>query len=298
MNYSNKTPANANGNRVLVAVFVFLLPLILTGTQTGCSPKATDGSTVKTNSNQETRAEDQKRITAAQTMFFKIAILSDKSGSVDSTRTPFITMEQLEELIDFLRRNSGEIAFGFIDDDSNQPFQRLRIEARETPPSKPELKNNPYEQEKLLNKYITEMNAYKSRDRRLQAEINRRVEVFKSAVQPMIDCLHDNTCRSGSTDVFESLRRADLFLTENEAVANQTNILVLITDGLETVRPGAAAPILKSQPRIIVVNGSASLGVLKKYQVEPVENIDAAIRQITRLQPNNSTSESAAVLNR
>lgn len=284
MDNKNRQPAKLNGNKKFVAVFIFTLILVLSVAQIACSPdKPAVGNTAGNNqtiSNEQGRTSPEK-----QKAFFKIALLPDRSGSVDSTRTPLITMEQLDELIAFLCKHSGEIAFGLIDDDSNQPFARLRIDPQPDAPTTTAQKNNPYEQEKLINQYKDEMRRYKSREQQWRTEIDRRVEAFKDAVQPMIDCLHNQKCRSHTTDVAEGLKRADLFLSEKEAATLKSTILLLITDGLETVKPNSAPPTLKSRPRIILVNGSASLGILKDYEVEAVEGIDAAIRRIVQMQP-------------
>jgi hypothetical protein len=281
----NESRTGRNGNSRLVAVLILLLCLAPAGAQLACSSRKLTSVDAPRADQKSAMGSKAEAAPGEQKRFIKIALLSDRSGSIDSTRTPAITAEQLEELIAFLRRHSGEIAFGFIDDDSNQPFVRLRIERRQSAPPPPEAKNNPYEQEKFINQYKAALRQFRERDQQWQTETDRRVEAFMASVRPMLACLHEKGCRSGSTDVVEGLKRADLFLAEPEEAATKTNILLLVTDGLETVRPNTLPPALRSKPRIILVNGSASLGILQSYDVVAVEGIDAAIRRVVESQP-------------
>ena len=260
------------------ACIVVLVGFLTLGGLTVCQ---TSCSTEKSTEVVKTSAKEP--ISVKQPVFLKIAVMPDRSGSIDSTRTPEITMTQLEKIIALVRENSGEIAFGFIDDDSNQPFIRLRIEPRPTPPPKPDEKNNPFDEEKVLADYKKKMREFKILDQKWLTETNQRILTFKADAQGLIDCLHDRECRSKVTDVLEGIKRADLFLNEKETVNSMMRVMLLISDGLETVKPEATPPALKSNPQIIVVNGSASLGVLKNYDVDAVEGIDRAIGRIAEL---------------
>jgi hypothetical protein len=290
----NNRIRNRRGNK-FVAGFILLPALSLSAVQLACTSSTRSAGSVSQVNQQTTTNLEKLALKSTQSVFLKVVILADRSGSVEHTRTPLITMSQLQEVINLLRSHSGEIAFGFIDDDSNRPFLRLRIARGPLMPTAPAQRNNPYEQERLLDQYKRAMRQFNDQLRQWQFDTNQRIETFKTEAQPMIDCLDDKQCRSNTSDVLEGLKRADLFLSENEVVTNQVNTLMLITDGLETTRPKNGAPTLKSHPRIIVVNGSGSLGVLKNYRVDAVEGIDAAIRQIG--QTVSATMETAATNN-
>lgn len=213
----------------------------------------------------------------------KIVVMQDRSGSIDSTRTPRISMAELDMLVGLLIQRSGEIAFGFIDEESNESFVRLRVTRAPVPPSEPSKQGNPFKVAEDLAVYRKEKAAFDTRDSDWQSETSRRVEVFKSAVQPLIEGMD----RSRSTDVYGGINRADLFLSETElgtAAANgQTRVMVLITDGLDNAR--RAPEQLKSGATILIVNGSRSKGVLAEYSTEVFESVESAIRFVSEFQP-------------
>lgn len=277
------------GKGFLAAFLIFTLVIGFSATQIGCVSKK--NATVETPKVQQTvsskesgKTEVQKQDVKNQTVFYKIAALADRSGSVEKTRTPPMTMAQMDDLIAFVREKSGEIAFGFVDEDSNQPFLRLRIEQRPIAPIAPDAKNNPFEQEKLINQYKAKVRDYQKLELKWRTETNDRIAEFRPAAEKLINCLSDKKCRSGVTDVTEAVKRADLFLSEDEKIP-PTCVMLLVTDGLETAKPKAAPPTIRSQPHILVVNGSASSGILETYRPLAFEDIDAAIRHITRIQP-------------
>lgn len=295
---SNKQTTQG-GKKFLTAFFIFTLLTGFSSTQLGCV--AEKNATVETAKVQQTVSPNESGTTEFQrqdikqpNVFYKIAALADRSGSVETTRTPPMTMAQLDNLIDFVREKSGEIALGFVDEDSNQPFLRLRIEPRPIAPVVPDAKNNPFEQEKLLNQYKARVRDYQALEAKWRTETNRRVAEFRPAAEKMVNCLSDKKCRSGSTDVTEAVKRADLFLSEDEKIP-PTCVMLLVTDGLETAKPKAAPPTIRSQPHILVVNGSASLGILERYRPLAFEGIDAAVRHITRVQPSTDMTTTSQV---
>ncbi|MGD9588751.1 MAG: hypothetical protein AB7Q37_03275 [Pyrinomonadaceae bacterium] len=295
MSNQHKNQTTLGGSKKLAAFFIFTLSVATAATQTGCfgGNAATIDSTKQPPPPISTKKVVEPNY-IQPAVFYKIALLGDRSGSVESTRTPALTTEHLDSLIAFLREKSGELAFGFIDEDSNKPFLRLRIEPRPVRPPPPTAKNNPFEQEKLLNEYKERMATFQKLDEKWSTATNENIANFKASSQAMLDCLSNKTCRSNSTDVIEALKRADLFLSEDEKVP-PTCILLMVTDGQETAKPKAKGPNIVSQPYFLVVNGSASLGVLKLYSPEPFEGIDAAIRRVTRILPSSEASPTASV---
>ncbi len=241
---------NSKGKIIVLSIFIAIGSLIL---QTSCTAEKSS-AVVKT--------VERNSVPVKQPVCLKIVVMPDRSGSIDSTRTPQITLAQLDKIVAIVRESCGEIAFGFIDDDSNQPFIRLRIELRPVPPLKPDEKNSPFDQEKLLADYKKQSREFKKLDLKWQTDTDREIENFKIAAQPLLDCLHVKKCRSGNTDVFEALRRADLFLNEKEKVEPTLRLMFLITDGLETVKPKTAPPALQSDTRITAAMATAMIVVL------------------------------------
>src|SRR5262249_29496918 len=107
----------------------------------------------------------------------------------------------------------------------------------------------------------------------------RAIADFKSVVRPMIE----GKTRSRRTDVYSALNRADLYLAEPDNTLStgnpQSRYMLVISDGLDN----RSRPIgqMRSQARIILVNGSASIGMMKAFNPERFEGIDAALIRIT-----------------
>ena len=229
-----------------------------------------------------------------QTVFLKIGLMQDASISTNSTRTPSITMPQLENFITLLREHPGELAFGFIDENSNELFIRLRTQPRPTLPVKPKELANPFAEEQARNEYRAKKQPYEERLSKWQGETDKQIEIFKSKVEPLLVRLTDKKTKSKITDVVEGIKRADLFLSETEQMPT-LRVLFLITDGLETANPKAPTSVLRSQPKIFLINGSANVGILKNYDVEAVENIETGIRRVGEILAEQNKPLSAAV---
>jgi hypothetical protein len=209
----------------------------------------------------------------------KIAILQDKSGSVDSTRTPRITMAQFDILIAALEKRGGSLAFGFIDDDSNKSFTTLRIAARPIPPVEPSKEGNPFKVAEAQSKYKKEQEEFEINERQWRSETNQAIVAFRSAVTPLIE----DRRRSRATDIYSGLNRADLYLAEADTTFSSDNspkrYMLVISDGLDNMRRPLAE--MRSQAQIILVNGSASIGAMKAFNPERFEGIEAALLRIT-----------------
>ncbi|HKQ05963.1 MAG TPA: hypothetical protein VJ464_12575 [Blastocatellia bacterium] len=215
----------------------------------------------------------------------KVAILQDKSGSVDSTRTPRITMAQFEILIAALLKRGGSLAFGFIDDDSNKSFTTLRVAAPPIAPSEPSKGGNPFKVAEAQAKYKEERARFEANEQRWSQQTGQAVEAFRSAVKPLIE----DKRRSKATDIFGGLNRADLYLAENDPAYSSDNpparVMLVISDGLDNMRRPMGE--MRSQAQIILVNGSASVGVMKAFNAERFEGIEAALLHITDEPPQS-----------
>ncbi len=210
----------------------------------------------------------------------KVGTLLDRSYSTGPTRTPPLTQEQLEKFIAMLQVSGGELAIGYIDDDSDKPFLRLRIDPPPPLPVKPESVTNPLRQSDLNTQYANEMRRFQNILSGWREETDRRITTFRTAAAGFITCLADPHCRSKRTDVVEAVKRADLFLAEPES-QEFVRVLFIVSDGQETLKIQAKnPPVLKSHPAILLINGASSTGILKAYQPECFEGIDAAQRRL------------------
>jgi hypothetical protein len=61
----------------------------------------------------------------------KVALMGDKTGSTEKTRTQQIQSEDRNQLVELISHCGGEIALGFVTDESNRSLVRLRVEVPE-----------------------------------------------------------------------------------------------------------------------------------------------------------------------
>lgn len=210
----------------------------------------------------------------------KVVVLQDKSGSVDSTRTPRVTMSQFDALVSAVRERGGGIAFGFIDDESNESFTVMRVDAPRAVPTDPGREGNPFKVAEAVAKYKKELGEFEKNERQRQSAADQQVEAFKARVGSLLE----DAGRSGATDVYGGLNRADLYLAEvgdtYSSDAQPQRFMILISDGLDNMRRPVGA--LRSRSQIILVNGSANIGVMKDYTPLRFEGIDSAFLYVTK----------------
>ena len=232
---------------------------------------------------------------------FKVVMLLDFSGSSSQHRIEMPNVETLQPLLESVSNAGGVIALGAVCNDSNQPFTRLAI-AEPPPFPEDELHNatpptpidetgvNPLrlpekqrefdlalaeysqrmaEDEALIEQHQQAMAAHQSAG---QAEI----ATFSEAIAPLltrpIDCNY--------TDLWGGLQRADLLLSEDSSVWSTPPdfYLLVVSDGLDT--KGKSEVTLTSNPEILLVNGSGSVGIFADLEHKAFESVDAAIAHL------------------
>ena len=197
----------------------------------------------------------------------KIAVFCDKTKSTATTAVEQATLVRFDPLIQLLSDIGGELGFGFIREKSASPLVRYRVEPR--PPKLPPGSHN------VIAVAIAAPQLRKTEEERQRAE-GLRLAAFRRTLEPLLLQPAD----SRRTDIFGALERADLFLAEPEPSwrAPARKYIVLLSDGRDNVhRP--AVP-LQSGARILLINGSASVGSLAPYGPVRLESLDAAIRLI------------------
>lgn len=208
----------------------------------------------------------------------RIAFLQDKTGSTSWTRTPQLTTQQLDLLIAVMRPIGGELGFGLIRNDSNRSLVRLRIE---TPPgrvAKPKKTGQLFKDALGMERYRTEQAKFQQELSLWEAETDRRIARFKKDVQPLLDSHADAT----STDIWGAVRRADLFLAENDAAwgCSTRRWAVFASDGLHN-RHQVKPALLRSGARVLVINSAAEAGSLAALHPDAFESLEAAFRYIS-----------------
>jgi hypothetical protein len=238
------------------------------------------GCTSQQSANQkDTAGSPSSNISHKTTTPVKIVVLQDITPSTNWTGTPMLTIADLDPVIEMLCLRSGELAFGLISDDSDKGFVRLMIESQPMPPVEPSKEGNPYKVAEIYGKYKQDMEEFKGR-----FDIwKRNTEAVKSRFKADVDRLLQEKRLVKSTDVFSGVRRADLFMSEDDAAWKNQKIkkyIVLITDGLENAGKVQECS-LKSDSKLILVNSSGSMGLLADLKPLRFESIAPAVRYLT-----------------
>lgn len=210
-----------------------------------------------------------------QQSIVKIALLQDKSGSTGQTRTPQISMEHIDLLVNFIRPCGGEIGFGLINEQSNSSLHRLRIEVPPSgAPKEPDKNGNPFQVQREMAEYRKAKVKFDQSVQAFESETDRRIATFKSQISSLLDA----PATAPRSDFFGGIQRANLFLSENSAAwpSPPHQVLLIVGDGLDNVHSKHEA--LQKATRLILVNGSASVGSLTSLSPTRFENIESAIQ--------------------
>jgi len=205
----------------------------------------------------------------------KIAVLLDQTGSTTWTRTPQLRFEDLKPLVRLVARCGGELGVGLIRDDSNRSLVRMRVEEPPVPPQE----GNPLRVTKLRKQY-------QQREQRWRKQTDEQARTFEESVKALLARKADARC----TDVWGAVLRANLFLGEPEPRWGRVvRWAIFVSDGRHNC--GTKPVKFTSGAKVLVVNGSASLGVLGALRPLRFESPEAAFRYVSRETPANSEYE-------
>jgi hypothetical protein len=209
----------------------------------------------------------------------KIALVLDKSKSSPGMRTPTVSLDDVESLIDIVATCGGELAVGVIHDRITDPFVRMRLDAHPQKPADSQARNvlrRRDEQDEIDRAYAEDLAHWED-------EATSRIGAFGNRVAALIDHPAD----ANWSPVWDSVARGDLFLSERESGrhANASRVLILVSDAVDDVRGVPAqrrTPLqaLKSGARVLIVNGAGSAGSLGVLEPESFESFDAAARYV------------------
>lgn len=209
----------------------------------------------------------------------RIVVLLDKTQSTTWTRTEHSPdPSEFEAVISLLRKTGGELAVGLIRDNSNKSLLRLQISP--APAGEPKAPNsdgeNPFEYAEKQAKYEKDIEEYKERFGQWQGETNQQINRFLQK----LDTLLKHAADANATDIAGALARCDLFLSEPDDDPKQpaSRYAVLVSDGQDTV--GGQIMPMQSRPKLLLVNGAASLGSLEHLKPTRFENLRKAFQFI------------------
>jgi len=202
----------------------------------------------------------------------RVAVLVDKTASTSWTRVPVVSAEDFEQFLALLTRRGGELAVGLIRDRSNRGLLRLRILPPPAAPQPPNPHQNPFLLAEALAAYETRSREHRDHVALWRREVERRLAVFRAQLGELLETKADAT----RSDIWGALHRVELFLNEphNSASGTPHNWILLVSDGEDNVRRPRV--VLRSGARLLVINSSATIGVLQDLEPLGFESFPAA----------------------
>jgi hypothetical protein len=206
----------------------------------------------------------------------RVAVFIDQTGSMEQARVPHVTADSLTPLLDRLQVAGGELAVGLIRDHSDAPLARVFVPAPPLAPAFPPRKTaNIFEKARERKREDEERARYAARQQAWHADAAARINAFVESIAPLFE-----NADAPATDIHAALLRGDVFVSEPNAFGQPvTNVVILVTDGVETVDPETPAQF-KASAELLLVNGTGSEGQLAALHPIRFEALDAAIRYV------------------
>ncbi|MDJ0511475.1 MAG: hypothetical protein QNJ64_19830 [Crocosphaera sp.] len=231
----------------------------------------------------------------------KIAIIMDKTGSVNWSRIQQPKLEDFQILSLLLQRNGGEIAVGTFCYDSNRPLARIRLEQQPVlvnagfnhpvAPVEPTNQGNAFTYRKQKKEYkqkLAEYQTLRQNDLEILGDYQNSIQQWQSQsevkiqefmttkIQPILG--HPVNC--GSSDIQGGVNRTRLFLAESDTTWRQQprKFAVFITDGLDNV--GIQAAEFETNAEVLLVNGAGSKGIFYNIEHKAFESVPAAFQYL------------------
>lgn len=206
----------------------------------------------------------------------RVALFIDQTGSMEQARVPHVTADSVTPLCDRLQVAGGELAVGLIRDRSDAPLARVFVPAPPPAPVFPPRKMaNIFEKARERKRDDDERARYTARQQAWHADVAARINAFTESIAPLFE-----NADAPATDIHAALLRGDVFVSEPNAFGQPvTNVVILVTDGVETVDPETPAQF-KAPAELVIVNGTGSLGQLEALHPTRFEALDAAIRYV------------------
>ncbi|MFC1539889.1 hypothetical protein ACFL41_00200 [Gemmatimonadota bacterium] len=175
-----------------------------------------------------------------------------------------------------IRSRGGELAIGSLSQDSNQSMYRVRVEEPPQKPLQPVRNTNPFEYARQMGVLKEQLTRFEILFQAWEDISATSISEFEEYVEPILT--QPRTAQL--SDVWGAVRRAELFLTEEDLSWSQTphEYLILVTDGEDNV--GVTPMTLTSGATVLLVNGSGALGCLASLKPHRFEAAAAAVRWI------------------
>jgi len=193
-----------------------------------------------------------------------VAVVVDFTGSMAEWGIHLPDRDDILPIIEAINEFGGELAVLPVREDYSEPLLRLRL-----PPPAPELKQpdtntDVFTRQNRMKEYRKLLPEYERREKQRRAENRIKIDLFL----PELDSLLATPPDRPSTELWNAIRRATLFLSENPLYWVTTSgqepskHLLLVTDGRHTASSTPAK--IDKDISIAVVSGAAGLGDLEK----------------------------------
>jgi hypothetical protein len=220
---------------------------------------------------------------------------------MQNARVANVGFADFQPIFQKLEKSGGEIAFSAICDRSNRPLVRIRF----SPPPIPDEKisvmplapaplsdaGSPFEKDErekahqvkveAHNRQVDEhrklINDHKARLEQHQKESAERIAKAKPDIEAILKA--PRNCEE--TDIQNSIQRANLFFNEPSDRLKTRRFALFITDGIDSFSQAPAS--LAADSEVIVVNGSADVGIFNKIKHERLESPEKAIAYLAGL---------------
>gem|GEM_PF-1614307 len=214
--------------------------------------------------------------TVTQQPVIRVALFIDQTGSMEQARVPHVAADSVTPLLDRLQVTGGELAVGLIRDRSDAPLARVFVPVPPAAPVFPPRKAaNIFEKAKQQRREDEERTRYAARQQAWHADAATRINAFTEAIAPLFE-----NADAPATDIHAALLRGDVFVAEPNAFGQPIeNIVIFVTDGVETVDPQTPAQF-RAPAELLLVNGTGSEGQLEALHPIRFEALDAAIRYV------------------
>ncbi len=201
----------------------------------------------------------------------RIAVIQDNTGSINWTGTPTLTLADFEPLVQRLQCCGGEFGFGLITEKSSRGLLRLVIGPPPIKPEEPSKEGNPYKVAERWDSYKKTIAEFNKKNEEWREDSERKIARFKEDAGIILR----NSTLAKRSDVWEAIRRVNLFLSEDISAWGQEPLAyaILITDGMDNVGKERVTSI---PGKLILVNGN--IGALEGLHPLRFESVGSAVR--------------------
>jgi|GEM_PF-2093832 len=227
-----------------------------------------------------------------------VGIAVDQSGSMGFSRIATATYSDVKPVVDALVRTGGTLALSKICDRSDVPLVRTtfaepprlgQLPAIGNPPERPKSdRGDPFQIQKHLKQYEKDLaayeqqlgtaqqtlDAYKQQLSQHQQTSQQQLERLKPEIEAILN--HPRNCQA--TDIQRAIERTNVLFQEPIAWSQPPRTYaVFITDGLDTF---SSAPAKLQADKVVLVNGSETLGIFQSVRHERFEAPQVALSAV------------------